>query len=95
MRNTKINIDRLNLRLKGIPAREAQGLLRDLGSGLLQQLAQRQEFQGNGAVKIGTADAGVLRTGGKAGGPDLQRNIAARVGDTIAAHLNNSKNNIK
>jgi len=95
MRNTKINIDRLNLRLKGIPAREAQGLFRNLGSGLLRQLVQRQEFQGNGAVKISAMDAGVLRTGGKAGGPDLQRDIAARVGDTIVAHLNKNENNSK
>jgi len=95
MRNTKINIDRLNLRLKGIPAREARGLPGDLGKELLGRLAQRQEFQGKGSVKIGTVDAGVLQSGERGGGPDLQRDIAARVGDTIVAHLNKNENNSK
>lgn len=83
-----MNIDRLNLRLKGLPAREARGLLNDLGSVLLRQLAQRQQFPGKGTVKIGAVDAGVMRAHGKAGGPDLRRAIADGVAGAVGSHLN-------
>jgi hypothetical protein len=91
MRNTKISIDRLNIRLKGVSAPEARESLKDLGGELLKQLAQRQELRGTGTAKIGTVDAGIVQAGGNAGGPGLQRHIAARLADTIGLHLNKNK----
>jgi hypothetical protein len=92
MANVKINIDRLDLRLKGVSAHGARDLSGDLGSGLLRRLAQGHKFQGGGTVKIGTVDAGVLPAGKNASGPDLQRSIADRIADTIGSHLDKNNN---
>lgn len=58
----KINIDRLDIRLKGVSAHTARAAVNQLGSHLLNQLARDEKFAAaKRGTRIETLDAGTIK----------------------------------
>ncbi len=78
MRKRGIGIDRLTVRLRGIPAEAARGVVRELGHDLIGELAQRRtDTPRNG--RIDRLDAGTTEIAPGATTSDLRRAIVARI----------------
>jgi hypothetical protein len=61
-RKVEVNIDRLEIRLKGISAHTAQAAVKQLGSRLLKQLARDETFaKARPGPGIETLDAGTIK----------------------------------
>lgn len=58
----EVNIDRLEIRLKGVSAHTAQAAIKQLGSRLLNQLARDETFaKARRGPRIETLDAGTVK----------------------------------
>jgi hypothetical protein len=83
-----INIDRLQIRIKGVSAGVARAAIKDLGPELLGQLAVPAERSGTGqSTTIGKIDAGRAQVGSGTTPAGLRNLIAQRVADSIKTNL--------
>ena len=84
----KIQIDRLELRLKGISAKRASSLAAGLGNELSKQLAgQHIITKEKGAVNIDKIDTGALQAPRAATTSSLRQLIAGRIASSIASSI--------
>jgi hypothetical protein len=79
-----INIDRLEIRLRGGDSNSARALGASIGEEILTQIAQQTSVARNGqSTRIGHIDAGTVRLGSDTRGSDSYTPIARQ----IAAHV--------
>ncbi len=88
MENKKgnVTIDRLNIRLKGVPAHTARAVVEQLGSRLLKQLARDETFSRQGQHRrIDRVDAGThqLQSGESKNPAGLQARIVSQIARSI------------
>jgi hypothetical protein len=80
-----INIERLQIRLKGVSPQTARAAANELGSELLGRLSSPGVLGGNHAAK--EIDAGTIRLSGPTGPAELRRTIAQSVVASINSRL--------
>ncbi len=88
MSKRSINIERLQIRLKGVSAQSARAAVDGLGHELLGQLSAPQNLAGvRRAGKIDTIDSGNFQIATGTGPAELRGAIAGRVAAAIKAKL--------
>jgi hypothetical protein len=81
-RQSNISIDHLNISLKGVSVREARESVNNLGSELLNHLAQQRHA--SGSVNIDSVDAGTIKTGpGESQGVNLGQAVAEKISESL------------
>jgi hypothetical protein len=87
MNRNQINIDRLEIRLRGGDSNSARELGGSIGEEILDQIARQTRDARNGrSIRIGRVDAGTLRLGSDSGSRvyvPIARQIAAHVSSRI------------
>ncbi len=90
MAKQSINIERLEIRLKGVSAQTARAAVRDLGHELLGQLAAPQNLTGGKRVgKIDQVDAGNAQLAAGTASSELRGEIAGKIAAAIKAKQGN------
>lgn len=89
MNKRSIEIDRLEIRLKGIAPESARAAVGDLGREVLRQLAQQGEGH-KGTGNIDRVDAGSVRLTSGATPSELRSTIAARIAGSINSTPHNA-----
>lgn len=80
----RIDIDRLHLRLRGIPPQRARAALNGLGEQVLRELAQRGELRGrSGQIRLGTVQVGQVQVRPNSSERELRAAASRAVGDAI------------
>ncbi len=88
MRKRSINIERLEIRLKGIKPETARDATHELGQDILGQLAAERKTSGpQRAVNIGRVDAGTVRHAGAGGSAELRSLIAGKIAASIKSKM--------
>ena len=88
MGKRNINIERLDIRIKGVPSPSAGAAVDGLGRELLDQLAAHLNPAGDGrTTKIDKLDSGSSQVGSGTKPAELRRIIAERVVASIGAKL--------
>jgi hypothetical protein len=83
-----INIDRLQIRLKGVSPHLARAAVSGLGHDLLGQLASSGQFpDGGGNVTTGEINIETVRLSGETGPAELRRVIAQNVAASINSKM--------
>ncbi len=86
MNNTSIEIDRLEIRLKGVSPQAARATITGIGSELVEQLAKQHDLlEGGHTAHIEKRDSGTLRNERNTGPSDLRRMVAARIADAVGS----------
>ncbi len=93
---TTINIDRLNLRLQGLTAQEAQQTLNGLGPALLRQLAENKELHagnnGGNPATLSQVEAGVIKKSAGISTTRLQAGIVETLGKAVGTSVGTTVN---
>jgi hypothetical protein len=88
MSKRSIQIERLEIRLKGVAPQSARAVASHLGTDLLGQLSQLPTLSGGRrVVKIGHLDAGTFRLSGETAPSELRHQIARSVAASIKSKL--------
>ncbi len=88
MSKQSIQIERLEIRLKGISPESARAAVSDLGRDLAGRLAWPRNLPGGRrAVRIGRIEAGMFRLPGESAPSELRRVVAQRIAAAIEAKL--------
>jgi hypothetical protein len=81
----RISIDRLEIRLRGVPVRAARAASADLGRELLAHPGQEPGLPRAGARRVNDVDAGTLRVPRNGSTPQLRRAIVGGITRAIAS----------
>lgn len=88
MAKQSINIERLQIRLKGVSPESARAAVHDLGRELLGQLSTAQSLSGvKRAGKIDHLDSGTFQLSAGTAPAELRSEIASRIADAIKSKL--------
>lgn len=83
-----INIDRLEIRLKGISPHAARSSIEGLGDELIKQFAKSKGLlKAKSSINIDKIDSGDLQTLGSAGSLDLRQKIAENIAGSIESKI--------
>ena len=86
-----IKIDRLEIRLKGIPPEVVRDSVTGLGNELLAKISKQGSLlRERRAVKINRIDSGTLQTSGDTNFSDLRGMIINRIVESIASKIRKS-----
>ena len=84
MSNRRIDVDRLDIRLKGVSPASARAAVGDLGRELMGQLAAPRQDPGDQRTgSIDRLDSGTVRLASGATPSELRRTIAGRIAAAI------------
>ena len=79
-----IKIDRIHIRLKGIPPHLGRASIEGMSNEILRQLAgQRFSFKGKSGERISRLDSGTLQASRDTTPTDLQKMIGVRIIESI------------
>jgi hypothetical protein len=88
MSNLDVRIERLVIRLRGVPAEVARSATHDLGRELLRQLAHHVRCAGGrGTVEIGALHLEPVTAPGSGSPTQLRASVARTIAQAIAARL--------
>ncbi len=88
MKRKSLKIDRLEIRLKGVPLQTAAASVSGLGPELLHQLARSSgPLQQSHGARIDAIDAGTLPVERSTGAPVLRRMIVNKIDEAIASKV--------
>ncbi len=79
----KVNIDRLQIRLKGVSPSMACEAVNGLGHGILEQLSTDSTFKQQGDIKIDTVQAGRIKLERNTSTANLRQQMAKSVSKAI------------
>lgn len=83
-----INIDRLEIRLRGGDANSARELGASLGEEILEQIVQQTSVaRSRRSTRVGQVDAGTLRVGADARGSKLRTAIASQIAARVSSKI--------
>ena len=86
-----IKIDRLEIRLKGIPPEVVRDSVTGLGNELLMKLSKQDSLsRERRAVRINEIDSGTFRTSGDTNFSELRGMIANKIAESIASKIRKS-----
>ena len=93
MNNRSINIDRLEIRLRGISPQAARAAASELGRDLLHRLAVLPVNAGrSGAVRLDRIDSGALHLAAGTRATELRHAIAQKITGSIQSKLKSERN---
>lgn len=86
MNNTSIKIDRLEIRLKGVPPQDARVTFAGIGNELMEQLAKQHNFlKGEHTAYIEKIDSGTMKIERNSNSSNLRRQVAARIANSVGS----------
>ena len=88
MSKRSININRLEIRLRGITPQTARAAANDLGHELLGRLSDNPNPSGGRTIRVDKVDSGVCRLAAGSGPGELRDTIASRIAASVKAKMN-------
>jgi len=85
---TRLEIDRLEIRLKGIAPRTAQAMVAELGTDLLRQILRHETVRKMaGTTAVDKVDSGLVHVSRNSSPSELRAAISTKVSESVASCL--------